>query len=62
MNKDDRFIMPFGLHEGEYLCDLPSSYLEWIENNIDSKKIKNLASEELNDREINGKYIGGDSN
>jgi uncharacterized protein (DUF3820 family) len=59
---EDKFILPFGKYKGEYLCDLPTSYLEWIENNIESKKIKELASKELTDREINRNYVGGDSN
>ena len=57
---DDRFIMPFGKYKGEYLCDLPSSFLEWLENNVDDDKIKNLSSEELSYRERDGNYNGGD--
>lgn len=26
----DRYVMPFGKHEGEYLGDVPASYLLWL--------------------------------
>lgn len=31
----DDIIMPFGKHTGEYICDLPIDYLEWLQENID---------------------------
>jgi len=61
MDKDDKFIMPFGHYKGEYLCDCPTSYLEWIEENVESEKIKNLATKELIYRENNRHYDGGHS-
>lgn len=27
---DDKFIMPFGQHAGEYLGDIPAGYLLWL--------------------------------
>jgi|APSaa5957512622_1039677.scaffolds.fasta_scaffold108657_2 hypothetical protein len=56
---NENFIMPWGQHIGEYLCDLPSSYLEWLETNIEDQKIVSLAIDELEDREKNKKYVGG---
>ena len=38
----NKFIIPFGIHEGEYLNDLPTSYLEHIENTIEDEKIKSF--------------------
>ncbi len=29
MSSYDRVIMPFGQHKGEYLGDIPKSYLVW---------------------------------
>jgi len=58
MNNND-FIMPWGVHVGEYLCDLPTEYLEWLETNIEDQKIVSLATDELEDREKNKKYVGG---
>jgi hypothetical protein len=58
---DDKFIIPFGKYKGEYLCDLPTSYIEWLEDNIESDKIRNLATAELSYREKDGNYNGGDS-
>ena len=57
----NKFIIPWGKYQGEYLCDLPTAYLEWIENNVEDKKIQALAMEELNDREKHDKYVGGKS-
>jgi uncharacterized protein (DUF3820 family) len=31
----DDIIMPFGKHKGEYVCDLPIGYLEWLYDNIE---------------------------
>jgi uncharacterized protein (DUF3820 family) len=56
-----KFIMPWGRYQGEYLCDLPTSYLEWLETNIDNEKIIKLVEIELNDREKKEKYDGGHS-
>lgn len=32
MDKDylDDIIMPFGKYAGEYVCDLPLNYLQWL--------------------------------
>ena len=53
---DKKFIMPWGVHIGEYLCDLPSDYLEWLESNIENERIIKLAEAELDDREKKIKY------
>jgi hypothetical protein len=57
---ENKFIISFGKYKGEYLEDLPNSYLEWIENNIENQKIVELAKTELDYRENNEKYVGGD--
>lgn len=31
----DDVIMPFGKYAGEYVCDLPIDYLEWLQDNAD---------------------------
>ena len=59
---EDKFIMPSGKYVGEYLEDLPNSYLEWIENNIENQEIAKLAVAELDYRENDEKYVGGDTN
>jgi uncharacterized protein (DUF3820 family) len=59
---EDKFIMPWGKYKGEYLCDLPNGYLEWVETNVEDQKIVTLAIAELDYRERNDKYVGGDSN
>lgn len=32
---EDDIIMPFGKYAGEYICDIPIKYLEWLERNYD---------------------------
>lgn len=31
----DDILMPFGKYVGEYVCDLPLDYLEWLDENCD---------------------------
>lgn len=50
------FIMPFGRYKGEYLEDLPESYLYWLWNNCDLKgqlytEVERLLYEEDDDYE-----------
>ena len=45
-------IMPFGKHKGEYVGDVPGSYLEWVLNNMQIEdKLKGAISAELLSRD-----------
>ena len=57
--ESNKFIIPWGKHQGEYLSDLPTSYLEHIENTIEDEKIKSLVMEELDYREKSQNFDGG---
>jgi len=47
MSDDDRIIMPWGKHKGEYIDSLPSSYLYWLSLECDfDTKIQEAADEE----------------
>jgi hypothetical protein len=53
--------MPWGKFKGELVEDLPSSYLQWLAENIDERKPRNraiclAADEEWRWREANGKH------
>jgi hypothetical protein len=46
------FYFTFGMHEGEYLSEVPEDYLEWIvENFEDNEDVVELAQEELDKRD-----------
>jgi len=46
----NNYIMPFGKYGGDYLCNLPTSYLEWIVENIKNCQLKDEAIKELSYR------------
>ena len=37
MDNIEDVMMPFGKYVGEYVCDLPIGYLEWIYENVELK-------------------------
>ena len=48
-SRDAPRIMPFGKYVGTSIEDLPTSYLEWLRKNIDTR-IGDWAEEELEER------------
>jgi len=37
--KAEEFVMPFGVHKGKKLEDLPTSYLRWAAENMDIDRV-----------------------
>lgn len=44
------FVLKFGKHAGKRVADVPTSYLEWMVANLDSRKLKAIAGEQLRER------------
>jgi len=42
--------MPFGMHKGLFLSELPKNYLSWLCQNIEDKAQKTMFQTELNRR------------
>lgn len=46
----DDIIMPFGKYKGEYVCDLPLKYLEWLTDNCELRgELEKSVKQALND-------------
>lgn len=43
--------MPWGKHRGTLICDLPSSYLRWLDEECDNEEIAEAARDELKYRD-----------
>jgi hypothetical protein len=43
--------MPFGIHKGELITNVPGSYLNWIKKAHRSRKIREAATDELTRRD-----------
>lgn len=44
-------IMPYGVHKGKTMNDIPSDYLKWVAENFDDEDICCAADEEYQSRE-----------
>lgn len=44
---DETFVMPFGMHKGECMQNIPTSYLRWAVINLNNHKLQQKCSDEL---------------